>query len=135
MTGNDRGLANEGRRLLLLIIEHYFRKKEFDQIFTKLYNKFLIMNNSLDWRISLLFNIIFFKSFQRTCFRSSSGFHISSFAAFQIWLLKCYFYFSSKANKFCFLSSNIILILIFIQRCSQSLKILFSWGIKLPWWY
>ena len=129
------GLADEGRRLLLLIIEHYFRKKEFDQIFTKLYNKFLIMNNSLDWRISLLLNIIILKSFQRTCFRSSSGFHISSFAAFQIWLLKCYFYFSSKANKFCFLSSNIILILIFIQRCSQSLKILFSWGIKLPWWY
>ena len=36
------------------------------------------------------------------CFCRFPGFHISSFAVFQVWLLIYYLYFSNKADKFCF---------------------------------
>ena len=45
---------------------------------------------------------IFSDFFCNTCFYSSPVFHITSFAAFQVCLLTCYFYFGSKADKFCF---------------------------------
>ena len=50
---------------------------------------------------------MFLRCFHSTCFYSSPGFHISSFAVFQVWLLTYYFYFSNKADKFCFLLESL----------------------------
>ena len=47
-------------------------------------------------------NLIFLECFRGTCFCNSPGFHISSLAMCIVWLLICYFYFSNKADKFCF---------------------------------
>ena len=42
---------------------------------------------------------IFLRCFHSTCFYNSPGFHVSSFAVFQVWLLTYYIYFSNKADK------------------------------------
>ena len=47
-------------------------------------------------------NLIFLECFCGTCFCNSPRFHISSLAMCIVWLLICYFYFSNKADKFCF---------------------------------
>ena len=44
------------------------------------------------------------RCFCSTCFYSSAGFNKSNFAAFQVWLLKCYFFFSNKTDIFFFLN-------------------------------
>ena len=79
--------------------------------FIEICNKFVVMNNRQNARNFLSFNIVFSNDqqyfggliflifFCSTCFCSSPGFHVSNFAAFQVWLLICYFYFSSKVDK------------------------------------
>ena len=68
---------------------------------------------------------IFLDVFIGLAFNSSAG-----FALFQVWLLTYYFYFSSKADKFCLFFWIIVFNFLFIQRGSWSLKILVSLGIK-----
>ena len=68
---------------------------------------------------------IFLDVFIVLAFHSSTG-----FALFQVWLLTHYFYFSSKADKFCLFFWIIVFNFLFIQRGSWLLKILVSLGIK-----
>ena len=61
---------------------------------------------------------IFLKCFRSTCFCSSPRFHISGFAAFQICLLICYFYFSDKIGKVCFSLNHCFRFVIYPRRLS-----------------
>ena len=69
-------------------------------------------NNTLKVWVS---NLIFLECFCGTCFCNSPGFHISSLGMCIVWLLICYFYFSNKADKFCFSFFWIIFTLLFIH--------------------
>ena len=101
------GLVDKGIKLLLSIIERCFAKKELKRsAFYDICNKSVIMNNrrdSTNFFCHLTSEHNFLRCFHSTCLTCSSlEFHISSFAAFQISFLKCYFSFCNKAEKFCF---------------------------------
>ena len=60
--------------------------------------------------------IIFLRCFHSICFYNSSGFRISSFVVFHVWLPTYYFYFSSKAHEFFFFFNHCFHFVIYPRR-------------------